>query len=216
MGLRVLKIVFRYGLIVSGISMFLPACKTKPHEVPYYHTADFTPLWLSKASDTLHTIAGFQFTDQDGKQVSNETYKGKIYVANFFFTHCPSICPKMTKHMHMLADSFKANDKVGFISYSVTPDIDSVQQLQKYAQQYGIDSKHWHLVTGDKAQIYSLARKSYFAEEEIGLNADSSEFLHTEHFLLIDADKHIRGVYNGTVFLEMQRLKEDIDKLLRE
>lgn len=216
MDLQALKTAFRFGMTTLLISIGIIACHNKVSEVPYYDTPDFTPLWLSKVPDSLHTISNFAFTDQDGNRISNTDFKGKIYVANFFFTGCPSICPSMTKNMKMVADTFIKNDDVKFISHSVDPERDSVTRLKLYADQYGVNANQWHMVTGNKTEIYSLARKSYFAEEDIGFNKDSTEFLHTEHFVLVDKNSRLRGIYNGTLVLEMQRLKDDIRILLNE
>lgn len=192
----------------------LTACKKKESSVPYYNSPDLTPSW-EKGSGT-HTISGFSFTDQEGNIITNEDFKGKIYIANFFFTACPGICPKMKNNLQKVADRYKDNSKVKFISHSVTPYADSVPALKEYAEVHHIDNNQWHLVTGSKGDIYNIARKSYFADDEIGFNADSSEFLHTERFVLVDEDQHIRGVYNGTVELEMERLIEDIELLFEE
>lgn len=216
MGLRVLKTVFRYGVIAAAISLLLSSCKPAAPKAPYYNSADLTPLWLTEAPDTLHTIAPFKVTDQSGTTITNRYFANKLYVANFFFTSCPSICPKMIKHMKLVADSFRLNEQVKFISYSVTPEIDSVARLAAYAKRFGIDEKQWKLVTGNRNDIYRLARRSYFAEEESGFNADSTEFLHTEHLLLVDGKGHLRGVYNGTVVLDMEKLETDIHNLLQE
>lgn len=214
MDLQVLKTVFLFGLIVLGISH--AGCADKKVEVPYYHTPDFSPIWYSNGKDTLHKIAGFSFVNQDGEIVSDKSLSGKIWVSNFFFTKCPKVCPAMTKNLKLVADAFKGNSGIVILSHSVTPEIDSVAKLREYAGHNGIDGKQWQLLTGDKMAIYTLARRSYFAEEEIGLNADSTEFLHTEHVLLVDKERHLRGIYNGTIQLEMERLKEDISKLLNE
>jgi len=221
MGLQVLKAASLFGLI-GYISLVSFSCKRiKNQEVqklPYYNTPDFTPLWLTDAKqiDTLHTIAPFKVMDQDGNRINNQTYAGKIYVADFFFTSCPSICPKLTKHFKMISDSFTNDSRVGLLSYSVTPEIDSVPRLKFYADKYKVPSRQWHMVTGNKNEIYKLARKSYFADKDPGFSTDSTEFLHTEHFILVDSHQHIRGIYNGTVLLEVQRLMDDIRSLEKE
>lgn len=194
--------------------------KPKPGEaLPYYNTPDFTPIWLSQseaAEKTLHTIPDFAFVNQDGDTITQAEYEGKVYVADFFFTSCPGICPKLTNNLKMAADTFKGVEDVMFISYTVAPWTDSVPRLKTYAENNEIDANQWNLLTGEKYELYSLARKSYFAEEEPGFNKDSSEFLHTEHFVLIDKNKHIRGLYNGTLELETQRMIDDIRLLLKE
>ncbi|MCB0697213.1 MAG: SCO family protein [Chitinophagaceae bacterium] len=215
MDLQALRTALRQLAIYLLVVLLLQACnKAVETKVPYYNTPDLTPAWQQGAGK--HTIADFSFTDQDGKTVTNDVYDGKIYVANFFFTTCPGICPKMNANMQLVADAFKDNDRVMFLSHSVTPDIDTVQQLKEYADAHHIDSKQWHLVTGNKSTIYDIARTSYFVEDAVGLSYDSTDFLHTERFVLVDKDKHIRGVYNGTVTLEMERLTDDIKLLLKE
>jgi protein SCO1/2 len=187
--------------------------------LPYYDEASFTPLWKNEkafSADTIHVIDDFKFIDQNGNSVTNETFAGKVYVANFFFTICPGICPKMTANLQTIIDEFPGEKDLLFISHSVTPHIDSVAQLRKYASENKIDATRWRLVTGDKDDIYDLARKSYFAEQEIGFQNASSNFLHTEHFILVDRQGHIRGIYKGTLELETERLKEDISILLNE
>ena len=118
--------------------------------------------------------------------------------------------------MEYVQNSLIEYEDVLFLSHSVLPEIDTVEQLKRYTQNFDIDDKRWHFVTGNKAEIYQLARQSYFAEEEIGFNKDSTEFLHTEHFILVDRNKRIRGIYNGTILLEMDRIIEDIQLLYKE
>jgi len=213
MGLQVLKIAVRNWAIALSVCLVLPGCN-KEARLPYYNTPDLTPVW--EKGSGKHTIASFRFTNQEGEEITGDSFAGKIYVADFFFTSCPGICPKMKNNMQLVADTFKKNEQVKFISHSVTPYIDSVSRLKEYADIHHIDARQWHLVTGVKADIYDIARKSYFAEEEMGFNYDSSDFLHTERFVLVDKDKHIRGVYNGTVKLDMEKLIADIRLLLDE
>lgn len=204
-------------LIKSAFLLFIvQACK-QPSTLPYYNTPDFTPVWSADKSEpgAAHHIASFSLTDQDGNHISNETLKGKIHVANFFFSRCNAICPKMTANLRILQNEFVDNDQVIFLSYSVMPWIDTTARLKKYADKFGIRSRQWHLLTGNTNTIYSLARQSYFAEQETGYYKDSTEFLHTEHFILVDKQQRIRGVYNGTLAVETQKLAEDIRTLLR-
>lgn len=195
------------------------SCQSATESLPYYHTANFTPLWQEENefdTDTLHRIADFEFVDQQNELVTQKTFEGKIYVANFFFTICPSICPKMTANLEKVALAFENSPDVKFISHSVTPDIDSVAQLKKYAEEHHIQHNQWKLITGQQDKIYSLARQSYFAEQEIGFQNSTQEFLHTEHFILVDRHGHLRGIYKGTLELETERLIEDIQLLLSE
>lgn len=209
-------------MVVCLCSMTIQYCTFDQEysQVPYYNTPDFTPIWIQDKDsvDLLvpHTIGDFRFQDQEGRSISNQDVKGKIHVANFFFTTCSSICPKMTAQLYEVQKAFKQDTHLVLLSYSVTPWIDSVEVLHRYAERNHIQSDQWHLLTGDKTKLYDLARKGYFAEESLGFEKDSSDFLHTEHLVLVDQEGHIRGVYNGTLPLETSRLIEDIRLLRKE
>lgn len=198
------------------------ACKTNKQgelPLPFINTPDFTPEWIEKsdkAYSAIHRIPPFSFTDQDGKTITEKTVDGKIYVTDFIFTRCGSICPKMTNNMAILQTTFKNNNDVLLLSHSVTPGMDSVPVLKKYAEEKGVISGKWHLLTGDEKEIYSLAKQQYFAGDTIGYYQTNNEFLHTENFILVDKQRRIRGVYNGTLALEMERLTDDINTLLKE
>jgi protein SCO1 len=186
--------------------------------VPYYNTPDFTPVWLTDSAavsrQITHRIGEFSFHDQDSRVVSAETVRGKIYVANFFFTACPGICPRMTSLLRAVQDTFRTESRVLLLSFSVTPWLDSVSRLRRYADSRGIQPGKWHLLTGGRGKIYDLARRSYFAEDAIGFTRDSTEFLHTEHLILVDQNSRIRGIYNGTQPPEIDKLIEDIHSLI--
>ena len=187
--------------------------------MPYYNEASFTPIWLdpnSKEVNQLHTIPPFKLVNQNGDTVTHNTFKDKIYVTDFFFTTCPGICPKMTSNMGVLQDAFKNDDEVLLLSHSVTPQKDTVVVLKKYAEAHNVQSVKWHLVTGNRNEIYDLGRKSYFVEEDLGLKKNAEEFLHTENFILVDKHKHIRGIYNGLNKTSIQQLIADIKTLKRE
>ena len=192
--------------------------KTK-QTLPFINQPDFTPEWI-QADDTayknMHTIPAFSFYNQDGKIVTEKTVEGKIYVANFIFTRCASICPVMTSNMMILQQKFKDDEAVIFLSHSVTPDLDDVSVLKKYANLKGIISGKWHLLTGNQADIYRIAKKEYFAGDTIGFYQANDAFLHTENFILVDKKRRIRGVYNGTLAIEMDRLIIDIETLKEE
>jgi protein SCO1/2 len=205
------------------ISLFLWSCaekKVKAIVLPYYNEPDFTPLFIKNkqtVKDSItHTISKFSLLNQDSLQVTQQIIENKIHVANFIFTTCGSICPVMTKNMKIVNDSLANDGNIVFLSYSVTPWIDSPHKLKKYMARNEIVNPNWQFITGNKADIYTLARKSYFAEEDIGFSKDSTEFLHTEHFILVDKTKRIRGVYNGTLTLEMNQLLADIKNLQKE
>ncbi|SDT25070.1 protein SCO1/2 [Maribacter dokdonensis] len=159
-----------------------------------------------------HTIADFSLTNQNGETITQEDYKGKIYIADFFFTTCPTICPIMTKNMVDLQKALGKDSDVMLLSHSVTPEIDSVTQLKKYAIEKGVDDRNWNLVTGDKKQIYELARKSYLAVKTDG-DGGPFDMIHTENFILVDKDKRIRGFYDGTKKEDMDKIMGDIEIL---
>ena len=162
-----------------------------------------------------HTIADFSLTNQNGKTVTQDTYNNKIYIADFFFTTCQTICPIMTDHMVILQDKLKLDSDVMLLSHTVTPEIDSVAQLKKYALNKGVLDSKWNLVTGDKKEISQLARKSYLAVKS---TSDGGEYamIHTENFILIDQKKRIRGYYDGTLEEDIESLLNDIDILKQE
>jgi protein SCO1/2 len=159
-----------------------------------------------------HKIADFSLINQNGKTITQDDYKDKIYVADFFFTTCQTICPVMTKNMEQIQKEIINDDDIMLLSHSVTPTIDSVAQLKKYAKEKGVIDSKWNLVTGDKKQIYELARKSYLAVKTDG-NGDEYDMIHTENFMLIDKKRQIRGFYDGTKPEDIERILEDIKTL---
>jgi protein SCO1 len=156
-----------------------------------------------------HIIADFAFTNQNGKTITQKDYEGKIYVADFFFTTCQTICPMMTDNMVWLQSQIKNNPKVMLLSHSVTPDIDNVAILKKYALKKGVIDSKWNLVTGEKKDIYYMARKSYLAVKT-GSPLEMYDMVHTENFVLVDTQKRVRGFYDGTKREEVEKLLEDI------
>ena len=162
-----------------------------------------------------HKIADFSLINQNGKTITQNDYKDKIYVADFFFTTCQTICPIMTSHMADIQKKILDDDEIMLLSHSVTPKIDSVEQLKRYAIKKGVNDKKWNLVTGDKKEIYELARKSYLAVKD---NGDGGPFdmVHTENFMLIDKKRQIRGFYDGTDADDIYKLLDDIDILKQE
>ncbi|TCK67699.1 protein SCO1/2 [Winogradskyella wandonensis] len=159
-----------------------------------------------------HTIADFSLINQNGETITQDDYKDKIYVADFFFTTCQTICPIMTDHMYQIQKEIISDDDVMLLSHSVTPVKDSVPVLKAYAEKKGVIDRKWNLVTGDKKQIYDLARKSYLAVKTEG-NGDVYDMIHTENFLLIDKKRQIRGFYDGTNPEDIDRLLDDIKTL---
>jgi protein SCO1/2 len=162
-----------------------------------------------------HKIADFKLINQNGKTVTQDDYKNKIYVADFFFTTCQTICPIMTNHMVQIQKVLINDDDVLLLSHTVTPKIDTVAQLKRYALEKGVNDAKWNLVTGDKKQIYELARKSYLAVKDFGDGGDF-DMIHTENFMLIDKKRQIRGFYDGTNAEDIDKLLEDIEILKQE
>lgn len=162
-----------------------------------------------------HKIAPFSLINQNGEIVTEKDYQNKIYVADFFFTTCPSICPKMTENMGLVQKAIKDDSQIQLVSFSVTPKIDSVAQLKRYAIEKGVLDSKWNLLTGDKKMIYNLARKSFLAAKNHG-DGGPQDMIHTENFVLVDPDKRIRGFYDGTNTLAMETLLLDIKTLKKE
>ena len=169
---------------------------------------DSTLVYVKK----YHSIADFELVNQNGDTITQETYSDKIYIADFFFTTCPTICPVMTANMADIQEVIRDDDEVLLLSHSVTPEIDSVQQLKKYALEKGVIDAKWNLVTGSKKQIYELARKSYLAVLTDG-DGGPYDMIHTENFILVDKERRIRGFYDGTNPDEIAELLEDLKVL---
>jgi len=207
----------RFILIMLGIT--LVSCSEREPKLPFFNSADFTPVWIEKSDSnyaSIHTIPAFTFVDQEGDTVTEKILQGKITVADFFFTICPGICPRLTKSMGTVQAAFTGDSTIVLLSHSVTPDIDSIARLKEYALSHQVQSRQWHLLTGNRKEIYTIARQGYFADEETGLKKGPDEFLHTENFILVDKQRRIRGVYNGTNPTEVDRLIDDIKILQHE
>ncbi|MEQ9286804.1 MAG: SCO family protein [Cyclobacteriaceae bacterium] len=166
--------------------------------------------------DTIpHTVADFSFVDQDSSIITNETFEGKVYVSDFFFTSCPTICPLMKKQMLRVYDRFLNDDRVGILSHTIDPSYDNVEILKKYSERLGVKSSKWHFVTGNEDDIFTIGEKSYM----VTAGADESApggYIHSGAFLLVDTKKRIRGVYDGTIEEEVEVLMNDIERLLKE
>jgi protein SCO1/2 len=204
--------------LALALALFVISCKDKQNirKLPYYNSSDFTPIWETPEDASFHKIRAFQLVDQEGKMFSEKDLDGKISIIDFFFTSCPGICPKMADSMTKLQSEFENNDDIQLVSHSVTPDMDSVPTLAAYAKRKNIQYNKWKLLTGNKEEIYNLGRKYYFVEEDLGENKDSSIFLHTENFVLIDKNRIIRGIYNSLDPTSMTALSDDIKVLLQE
>lgn len=180
--------------------------------LPYFNTPELTPEWGAKA-EQAHRIASFTLTDQRGERFGSATLDGKVHVVSFIYTSCAGICPPMISNLLKIQEAVRDDPSVELVSFTVTPESDNAESLQRFGRMRGIDAGKWHLLTGDRAVIYRLARSSYFAPGS--LDATGSTFLHTESVFLIDGQRRIRGVYNGTRPFDVERLIEDIEALNR-
>ncbi|MFM2229074.1 MAG: hypothetical protein RL607_332 [Bacteroidota bacterium] len=218
-------ILFFLIFSIVTISAFYSVLKPNK-DLPIITPSDVNPELVDSTVQHIaleHTIGKFAFTNQNGKTITEKDYEGKIYVADFFFTTCQSICPKMTNNMAWLQNKIKNNPNVKLLSFSVTPDIDSVPVLKKYAQKKGVIDSKWNLLTGDKKEIYYLARQSFLVVKT-GNPSELYDMVHTENFVLVDAQKRIRGFYDGTNLdgptepgiKNVQQLWEDIQFLANE
>lgn len=209
----------KFGLVLLGLSgviiyLFYNALQPKkilPVYSPAMVNAELVPQEIQHIRK-YHTIADFALINQNGDTITQNDYKDKIYIADFFFTTCPTICPIMTDNMVRIQEEVKNDENVLLLSHSVTPEIDSVAQLKKYALEKGVNDAKWNLVTGDKKQIYDLARTSYLAVKTDG-DGGPFDMIHTENFVLVDKEKRIRGFYDGTNKEEMDQLLVDLEIL---
>ena len=202
---------------VVTISLFYSALKPQK-TLPIYNPADVNPELVDSTvqyKSKYHTIADFSFVNQNGDTITQQNYEGKIYVADFFFTTCGSICPKMSTNLTEVQKAVLNNPKVLLLSHTVLPEVDSVSVLKAYAVKYGVVDSKWNLVTGDKKEIYKMARKSYLAVK-LGRPDQLYDMVHTENFVLVDQKRRVRGFYDGTNKEEIKRLLEDIDFLCSE
>ncbi len=206
----------KYYLLLFVLTIY--ACKESKKEaedvssLPYFNSTDFTPEW----EKGTHKIPEFSFVNQDGHTITNKTYEGKIYVADFFFTTCPGICPKLTKNMNGLQETYANDNDIMLLSHTVMPWVDTIEKLKTFEIENNINNKKWNLVTGHKDELYNIARHGYFADEDFIKTKDENEFIHTENFILVDKEGYIRGVYNGTLEIDIERLKRHINILRKE
>lgn len=201
-------------IIISIIYNILDVYKPLPIYQPNRVSEELVDSTIQHKSK-YHKIANFSLINQNGDTITQDFYKDKIYVADFFFTTCQTICPIMTDHMKDIQQELKDDMDILLLSHSVTPEIDSVAQLKKYALEKGVIDSKWNLVTGDKKQIYELARKSYLAVKTDG-DGGPYDMIHTENFMLIDKKNQIRGFYDGTNKEDIERLLDDIEVLKEE
>lgn len=206
-------LVFSVFMISAIYSILKPEKR-----LPVFNPVDVNPRLVDQSLlhiNSNHKIGDFSLINQNGKVITQEDYKDKIYVSDFFFTTCQTICPIMTHNMAKIQKEFNEDDSVMLLSHSVTPEIDSVAVLRDYADRKGVVDVKWNVTTGDKKHIYELARKSYFAVVDEG-DGGVQDFIHTENFILVDKKRQIRGYYDGTQDEEMDRLITDIKTLQKE
>ena len=205
------------AILLLGVLLVYPMLKRDP-KLKIYKPSDVNPKLVDESVRNFeleHSVSEFELLSQNGDTVGLESIEGKIYVADFFFTTCGNICPKMTTQMKILHDYYLQNDDIMFVSHTVYPEEDSVPVLKAYADKYEINPTKWLLLTGEKQTIYDLARKSYFAVLTEG-DGGERDFIHTENFMLMDKSQRIRGYYDGTFPEDMERLKADIEILRLE
>ena len=210
---RILVLILLFAIAVA---IAYPILNKK--KLPVFNPADVNPLLVT---DTLrnittgHTIAPFRLINQNGDTISDALFNGKIYVADFFFTTCRNICPIMTGQLKRVYEEYKGDNNVMFLSHTSLPESDTPPVLKKYSLRFGAQLPQWQFVTGDKKEIYALARNSYLAVKTKG-NGDKNDFIHTENLILVDAKKRIRGFYDGTSTDDVNQLIDDIATLKEE
>ena len=206
-----IKLSYFYILMV----LFVSCNQDLKKQLPIYNPSDFNPKYVDKSVRDItqnHTVKDFNLINQNGNVITSKDYENKIYVVDFFFTRCPSICPIMTDNMKLVQDEYIDDNNIMLLSLSVTPDIDNVEVLKNYAIEKGVNDLKWNITTGSKKHIYELARKSYFAVVDQG-DGGLQDFIHTPNFVLVDTKKQIRGIYDGTEDKEISRLIKDINIL---
>jgi len=208
-----MRFKFTYGLMFICITVLISSCNdTSKKQLPIYNPSNFNPKLVDKELQNIsqyHTVLDFNLVNQNGQTITQKDYKEKIYVADFFFTSCRTICPIMTSNMAKIQQEFLNDEDIMFLSLSVTPEIDSIPVLREYANNKGVIDGKWNVTTGNKKHIYQLARKSYFAVVEQG-DGGLQDFIHTPNFILVDASKQIRGIYDGTKDEDIKRIINDI------
>ena len=210
---------FKIGIVllvfIVGLTYSYQILKPKPR-LPIFNPSQLDSRLVDESLQRQgrgHRVLPFQLVNQFGDTITETNLEGKIYVADFFFTTCPSICKDMAIEKRRLQEVFADNDNIVIVSHSVTPERDSLPVMHEYGEMQGAIEGKWQLLTGDKPQIYKLARQSYFAVMDEGGNGDEDDFIHTENFVLVDAQKRIRGFYDGTSAVEVDKLIADIEIL---
>ena len=208
--------MIKIKFICLTIFLFISCNQVSKKQLPIFNPTDFNSKLVDKSVRKIsknHTVRDFNLINQNGANITSEDYQNKIYVVDFFFTRCPSICPIMTDNMLQIQKEFIKNNDIMLLSISVTPELDNVEVLKNYAVEKGVIDAKWNITTGSKKHIYELARKSYFAVLEQG-DGGLQDFIHTPNFILVDKKKQIRGIYDGTDEKEISRIIDDINILV--
>lgn len=212
MWINVLLAVFAVVLLVVG---YMASKNDNPvRELPYFKPVE-KGAEVRKDSLGRHLVSDFSLTDQTGKTITRADFSNSITVVDFFFARCQGICPRMTSQMQRVYETFRGNPEVKLLSHTVNPENDSVEVLKAYAERYHADADQWHFVTGDKPQLYNLARKSYLISDTEG-NGGKEDFVHSQNFALVDKQGHVRGIYDGTDSTDVDRLMLEMRMLLKE
>lgn len=197
-------------LIFLILFCIVPSCSEKSEKLPYLGN----PSVVNKV-EMQHTIQDFSFLNQDSLVVTNETFKNKIYIADFIFLRCPTICPVMNMELKRVYDAFKDNENVLFVSHTVDPENDTIPVLKAYSENLEVNPEKWHFLWGEQKDIFSIAENSYFTQAYEDLDAPGG-YAHSGGFILVDKNRHIRGVYDGTNSVDVDRLIKEIVILLNE
>jgi protein SCO1/2 len=208
--------MFKLRNIYFFLLLIISCNQNSKNNLPIFNPIDLNPNLVDISVRDVkqnHIVKDFNLINQNGINITSKDYENKIYVVDFFFTKCPSICPIMTTNMFKIQKEFINDENIMLLSLSVTPEIDNVKVLKDYAIENGIIDTKWNITTGSKKHIYELARKSYFAVVEQG-DGGLQDFIHTPNFILVDTEKQIRGIYDGTEEKEVSRLIKDINILL--
>lgn len=215
--MKISKYITYYSLLFAQCSLLI-ACNNSKEKLPILGNREAVTKIVNgkQITDTLyHQIPDFEFISQDSVKITQKDFVGKIYVADFFFTTCPTICPKMKTQMLRIFKKFKDNPQVAILSHTIDPRHDTPSVLKEFSKNLGIQNSMWQMVTGDKTKIYEIGQKSYM----VSATDDPKQpggIVHSGAFILVDKNRHIRGIYDGTEPEKVDKLMADIEILLKE
>jgi len=215
MGKRTWPRIAAIGLVASAMGAGAAyGLQPRREPLPFYTSPDLAPRWMSeRRAEAIHRVAPFRLTDQDGRTVTERDVAGKVYVASFFFTRCQQLCPILGTGLRRVQSAFAADGGVLILSHSVTPEMDGVPALRRWAAAHGARGGRWHLLTGDRAQLRRLAERSYFVELSDTTGNTQGTLVHTETLVLVDEHGHLRGVYDGSLPYDVTQLIADLHTL---